>query len=164
MFIPTKMPNIALISNMNFRRRFNEINKESLSESISPANHDATPTFLYALKLFILAYFCMIAIDVILHYITIMRIKMRIQKEQESPDFNPSPEQEPESPDLTPLTPPSTPELNKSGMKTPPGAPKKNKLSKSGLILNVEECKPVASRTRSMTNRHRRKRGLDLFS
>ena len=69
---------------------------------------------------------------------------MRIQKEQESPDFSPSPDQEPDSPDLTPLTPPSTPELNKSGMKTPPGAPKKNKLSKSSSSLKVEDFTPIA--------------------
>ena len=158
------MSNTALISNMNFRRRFNEINKESLPDSISPANHDATPTMLYALKLFILAYFCMIAIDIILNYISIIRINMRKTKQPESPDFSPSPDQEPDSPDLTPLTPLSTPEMKFKKSNSPPGAPKKIKLSKSASSLKVEDFTPVAYRTRSMTNRRRRKRGLDLFS
>ena len=156
------MPNIALISNMNFRRRFNEVNKESFSELISPANHDATPSFIYAMKLFILAYFCMIAIDIIINYIIIARFKLGKTKEPESPDVTPTPEQEPESPDLTPLTPPSTPELNKNEVKTPPPAPKKIKLS--SYVSSVKNSAPVSSRTRSMTNRRRRKRGLDLFS
>ena len=53
-------------------------------------------------------------------------------------------------------------ELNKNEVKTPPPAPKKIKLS--SYVSSVKNSAPVSSRTRSMTNRRRRKRGLDLFS
>ena len=139
------MSNTNLISNMNYRRRFNEINKEPFTNDIqSAANHDATPTFLYAMKLFILAYFCMIGIDMI--YNCFIIIKMKVGKKNII--------EEPNSPDMTPPTPPTTPiratKLNRRP-KTPP-APKKAAPG------------PMEGRiTRSQTAR-RRKKGLDLFA
>ncbi len=147
------MPDITLLSNMNYRRRFNAINKEPFPDSISSANHDATPSFLYALKLFILAYFCMIGIDIICKYILIAKINLRKKKEPVSPDLSPTPEQEPESPDFTPPTPLSTPEPTPKKQLNPPPAPKKAEKTKNMF-------RPI---TRSMTS-HVRKRGLDLFS
>ena len=150
-----------MLSNMNYRRRFNAINKEPFPVSISPANHDATPSFLYAIKLFILAYFCMIGIDIICKYILIAKINLRKKKEPVSPDLSPTTEQEPESPDFTPptplstpvSTPVSTPETTPKKQLNPPPAPKKAEKTKNMF-------RPI---TRSMTS-HVRKRGLDLFS
>ena len=48
------MPNIALISNMNYRRRFNSMSKESFTETDmieSTANNDDIPTVVYTIKL-----------------------------------------------------------------------------------------------------------------
>jgi hypothetical protein len=79
------MSNKDLISNMKYRRRFNEISKESFKDVI-PNNHDANPTFIYALKLFILAYLLMIGINVI--YYCVVFIKKNLAggiEEQNSP-------------------------------------------------------------------------------
>lgn len=138
------MSNTDLISNMNYRRRFNEINKESFKDDIqSSANHDATPTFIYPLKLFILAYFLMIGFEIIFHYFIIIKTKLGGKNIIE----------EPNSPDMTPPAPPTTPtraiKLNHPST-SPPPAPKKEKYT----------FRPV---TRSMSTR-RRKTGLNLFA
>ena len=98
------MPNIALISNMNYRRRFNSMSKESFTETDmieSTANNDDIPTVVYTIKLFILAYFSMIAIDIminIVYLIIYLNDKSRMEKNKE-----------PNSPDMTPPTPPASP-------------------------------------------------------
>ena len=98
------MPNIALISNMNYRRRFNSMSKESFTETDmieSTANNDDIPTVVYTIKLFILAYFSMIAIDIminIVYLIIYLNDKSRMEKNKE-----------PNSPDTTPPTPPPSP-------------------------------------------------------
>lgn len=98
------MPNIALISNMNYRRRFNSMSKESFTETDmieSTANNDDIPTVVYTIKLFILAYFSMIAIDIminIVYLIIYLNDKSRMEKNKE-----------PNSPDVTPPTPPPSP-------------------------------------------------------
>ena len=98
------MPNIALILNMNYRRRFNSMSKESFTETDmieSTANNDDIPTVVYTIKLFILAYFSMIAIDIminIVYLIIYLNDKSRMEKNKE-----------PNSPDTTPPTPPPSP-------------------------------------------------------
>ena len=98
------MPNIGLISNMNYRRRFNSMSKESFTETDmieSTANNDDIPTVVYTIKLFILAYFSMIAIDIminIVYLIIYLNDKSRMEKNKE-----------PNSPDTTPPTPPPSP-------------------------------------------------------
>ena len=151
------MPNIALMSNMNFRRRFNEINNKLNSETdnkliISKAEIKDKPTFLYALRLFIWAYILMMAVDITVFYIVLFKRKMCDRKTNN--EIN---NETIFSPDMTPKAPPSTPE-SRSEAKTPPWAPKKMKLPKS----REQYHRPV---TRSMTNESRRlrKRGLNLF-
>ena len=133
------MPNIGLISNMNYRRRFNSMSKESFTETDmieSTANNDDIPTVVYTIKLFILAYFSMIAIDIminIVYLIIYLNDKSRMEKNKE-----------PNSPDTTPPTPPPSP----ASPASPPSPPSPN------------TTRPV---TRSMSTR-RRKKGLNLFS
>lgn len=133
------MPNIGLISNMNYRRRFNSMSKESFTETDmieSTANNDDIPTVVYTIKLFILAYFSMIAIDIminIVYLIIYLNDKSRMEKNKE-----------PNSPDMTPPTPPPSP----ASPASPPSPPSPN------------TTRPV---TRSMSTR-RRKKGLNLFS
>ena len=98
------MSNTNLISNMNYRRRFNSMSKESFTETDmieSTANNDDIPTVVYTIKLFILAYFSMIAIDIminIVYLIIYLNDKSRMEKNKE-----------PKSPDTTPPTPPASP-------------------------------------------------------
>jgi len=80
------------------------MSKESFTETDmieSTANNDDIPTVVYTIKLFILAYFSMIAIDIminIVYLIIYLNDKSRMEKNKE-----------PNSPDTTPPTPPPSP-------------------------------------------------------
>ena len=82
-------------------RLINKINKESFKDVI-PANHDANPTFLYALKLFILAYLLMIGINVIYYCVVFIKKKLAGIEEQNSPTTPPTPKKG--KPNFRPVT------------------------------------------------------------
>ena len=137
---------MSLLSNMNYRRRFNtdmHTDMHKKEEGLYTSNSiKETPTITYVIKMFILAYFSMMAIDIILY--AYMKYYMK------DPPIMPQP---------LPTTPPPA---------SPPTTPPPIKKERHLKNIEYKEKKNTERLTRSMSahqlrQRNRKKKGLDLF-